>query len=126
LFQSPVLWAYWPRRIEAREGQHREVVARAFPKLAPFGTQAESSVESSKTERSRSSARTRTMLGLSGEEAAGEEAAARWPEAEGCPSSSPPQAADNRGTATNTAATSSATFRAAGPTSQIWFSMRLA
>jgi len=23
LFQSPWLWAYWPRRMEVREGQHR-------------------------------------------------------------------------------------------------------
>jgi hypothetical protein len=61
----PVLWAYWPRRIEARDGQHRGVVSKALVKLVPLGTHAECSVERSKTELSKSSARMSTTLGLS-------------------------------------------------------------
>ena len=36
LFTRPVVCAYWPLRIEAREGQHREVVAKALEKFAPL------------------------------------------------------------------------------------------
>jgi hypothetical protein len=43
LFTRPVLCAYWPLRIEAREGQHREVVSKALEKLAPSSAHAESS-----------------------------------------------------------------------------------
>jgi hypothetical protein len=59
-----VLCAYWPLRIEAREGQHREVVAKALEKLAPSLTHAEWSVVREKTDLSRSSARMRITLGL--------------------------------------------------------------
>jgi hypothetical protein len=45
-----VLCAYWPLRMEAREGQHREVVAKALEKLAPSLTHPESSVVREKTD----------------------------------------------------------------------------
>src|SRR5215210_5178114 len=64
LFTRPVLCAYWPLRIEAREGQHREVVSKALEKLVPWSAQADSSVEREKTDLSRSSARTKITLGL--------------------------------------------------------------
>ena len=64
LRHSPVLCAYWPRRMEARDGQHKGVVTTALVKLAPLRTHGESSVERSKTDLSRSSARTTITLGL--------------------------------------------------------------
>ena len=45
-----MLCAYWPLRIEAREGQHREVVAKALEKLTPSLTYPESSVVREKTD----------------------------------------------------------------------------
>jgi hypothetical protein len=65
LRHSSVLCAYWPRRIEARDGQHSGVVTTALVKLTPLSTHGESSAERSKTDLSRSSARTTITLGLS-------------------------------------------------------------
>src|ERR687890_1795234 len=66
LDQTPVLWAYWPRMMVAREGAHRGWETKAFRKPRPlslsrervFGMYFVSSLRMS-------SARIKTMLGLS-------------------------------------------------------------
>jgi hypothetical protein len=65
LDHTPVLWGYWPRMIDALEGQHRPLETKAFEKVMPLSASKERVwgmyVRSSLR---MSSARMKTMLGL--------------------------------------------------------------
>ena len=65
MVQSPWLWAYWPRRMEVREGQHRGVVTKARSYVVPRSTSRDWTFGISEIEAaSWSSVSTSSMFGL--------------------------------------------------------------
>src|SRR5215203_1128424 len=62
------MWVYWPRKMVARLGQHREFVTNALSKVVPFSINARrlgmcSSVSAFKSSTARSSVRIRITFG---------------------------------------------------------------